>query len=554
MMKRKLRIGILLNDYFITNWAFQMIEEINNSHYAEISLIVKNGKKTKKLNLLNSIKNKLKNLLYVTYRKFDRIIYKNEISAFKLIDVRTIINSKEIIVNPIQTRYRDRISNEDVEKIRSHDVDIFLRLGFRILSGEILKASKYGIWSFHHGDNDVNRGGPPGVWEVINNWDESGVTLQILNENLDAGLVLFKSFSLTNFRSVNRNINSFYLKAISFIPLMLKKLHTNGEESFFQYLKEKNKHPNFYSNPLFKSPSNKVMFIFILKLLFNKFYEIYSKIFYINQWTILYKFDSEKNISKSFYNFKKILPPKDRFWADPHIIKKNDKYYIFIEELIYKQNKGFISVIEINNKGKLSKPVKVLENDYHLSYPFVFEKNGVYYMIPESKQNNTIDLYKSINFPYEWIHEKTLIKNISAVDSTLHYYQNKFWLFTNVVKNKGASSFDELFLFHSNELVSDDWTPHPLNPIVSDVKKARPAGNLFIHNDNLYRPSQNCSKHYGYGMQINQVLKLSEDEYEEKVVRSIYPNWDKNLFATHSLSSCDNLTVIDGCYRTSKYF
>ncbi|MDC1373516.1 hypothetical protein N8274_05160, partial [Flavobacteriaceae bacterium] len=243
-----------------------------------------------------------------------------------------------------------------------------------------------------------------------------------------------------------------------------------------------------------------------------------------------------------------------RFWADPHILKKDDKYYIFIEELIFKENKGFISVIEMNSKGEYTNPVKVLEKDYHLSYPFVFEEEGIYYMIPESKENKTIDLYYAKNFPYEWEFKKTLIEDIAAVDATILFHKEKYWIFANVISNEGASSLDELFLYSSETLLSDKWVSHPNNPIISDVRKSRPAGKLFLYKNNLYRPSQNCSKNYGYGMRVNQVLKFSETDYEEKIVSSIYPNWDKKLFATHTLSSCENLTVIDGCFKRKRYF
>ena len=175
-------------------------------------------------------------------------------------------------------------------------------------------------------------------------------------------------------------------------------------------------------------------------------------------------------------------------------------------------------------------------------------------MIPESKDNKTIDLYVSTNFPYKWEFKKRLIDNIAAVDTTILFYKEKYWLFANVVKNEGASSLDELFLYSSNTLISDNWVSHPCNPIVSDVRKSRPAGNFFLYKENLFRPSQNCSKNYGYGMKINRVLKLTETEYEEIVVNSIYPNWDEKLFATHTFSYCEKLTVIDGCFKRKRYF
>ena len=553
-MKNKLRIGVLLNNYLIPSWAYKMIDEINNSSYAEIVLIIKNDSKTIKKSLFSKLINNFNNFLYVVYRKLDKIIFPNKIDAFSLIDIRTILKVNEISVEPIKNKFRDKIKKNDIDNIKKHQVDLFIRMGFRILSGDILNISKYGVWSYHHGDNDVNRGGPPGVWEVIMGWGETGVTLQILNENLDGGVILFKSFSLTNFKSVNRNINNFYLKAISFIPSKIKELYDLGENNFFQKVNKNNQYPDFYSNPLFVSPSNKVMFFFLFNLFLKRINGLFQKIFYIEQWGLLFRIDQENVISKSFYQFKKILPPKDRFWADPHIIKRDDKYFIFIEELIYKLNKGFISVIEMNEKGEYKPPVKVLEEKYHLSYPFVFENDGCFYMIPESKDNKTIDLYVSTNFPYKWEFKKRLIDNIAAVDTTILFYKEKYWLFANVVKNEGASSLDELFLYSSNTLISDNWVSHPCNPIVSDVRKSRPAGNFFLYKENLFRPSQNCSKNYGYGMKSNRVLKLTETEYEEIVVNSIYPNWDEKLFATHTFSYCEKLTVIDGCFKRKRYF
>ena len=148
--------------------------------------------------------------------------------------------------------------------------------------------------------------------------------------------------------------------------------------------------------------------------------------------------------------------------------------------------------------------------------------------------------------------EKVLIDKISAVDTVIIYLNDKYWLFTNVVKNNGASPNDELFLYWSDDLVSNNWVSHPENPIVSDVKKARMAGGLFSYHGNLYRPSQNCSKHYGYGMQLNQVLEINENIYKEQTVNSIYPNWDKNVKSTHSLSYIQNLTIIDACFKVKK--
>ncbi len=207
----------------------------------------------------------------------------------------------------------------------------------------------------------------------------------------------------------------------------------------------------------------------------------------------------------------------------------------------------------MDNKGNFDKPQKVLERTHHLSYPFIFEWNNEYYMIPDSSECRAIELYKCAEFPNTWKFYGKLIDNIIAVDTIMFCYQKKWWLFTNVKENEGASTWDELFLFYSDDPLSKDWYAHPKNPIVSDVRNARAAGKIFEHNGNIYRPSQNCSKGYGYGFKINKILVLNENEYQEEEIDSIEPHWDKNIKRVHTFNSTKRLTVIDGKLRRFRF-
>ena len=104
-----------------------------------------------------------------------------------------------------------------------------------------------------------------------------------------------------------------------------------------------------------------------------------SNLPYFYQWNILVNVDNE--ISTSFSKFIELIPPKDTFWADPFVIYKNEKYYIFLEEFDNSKNKGHLSVITLDENGNYSKPLKFLERDYHLSYPSIFEFENQLYLI-----------------------------------------------------------------------------------------------------------------------------------------------------------------------------
>jgi len=181
-----------------------------------------------------------------------------------------------------------------------------------------------------------------------------------------------------------------------------------------------------------------------------------------------------------------------------------------------------------------------------MSYPFVFRSGSSYYMIPETAAYKTIELYRCTDFPYKWQFEKYIMKDVSATDTTLFHYGDKWWLFTTMDQTGGISGGStELFLFYSDDPLTDNWIGHSLNPVVSDERSARCAGNLFMQDGEIYRPSQDCSLRYGKGLNINRVTKLNEGEYNEVVIEEIKPDWDHKLRGVHTLNFDENFTIID---------
>ena len=158
-----------------------------------------------------------------------------------------------------------------------------------------------------------------------------------------------------------------------------------------------------------------------------------------------------------------------------------------------------------------------------------------------------------MDFPYKWEFLKVLLEGEKAVDTTVLKYNNKYWIFTNIKEVLGASAHEELFLYYTDDIINGKWNAHPKNPIVSDVRYARPAGNIFVKDNKLYRPAQNCSKRYGYGINIQEIISLNENEYEEKNVDSISPNWASDLLGTHTINHCEGITIIDALIKQSKF-
>lgn len=266
--------------------------------------------------------------------------------------------------------------------------------------------------------------------------------------------------------------------------------------------------------------------------------------FFVEQWIILAAQNSKAYKNFQWNDFNPIAPPPDRDWADPFPWFYKGKYYLFIEEKLYSTNLGRIICLTLDENQQIESRHIIIEKNYHLSYPFLFEYQGQLYMVPESNGNNTVDLYKCTEFPGTWEYVKTLLSDIKAVDATLLEKDGKWWLFANIREN-GGSSWDSLHLFMADNPLSDRWVPHPKNPIVKDVSRARPAGRFIQANGELIRPSQDCSIRYGYATQFNRVTVLSESDYQEMGTHTFKPLDKSKYLSTHTWNDTNGLVMID---------
>jgi hypothetical protein len=545
MHTQKLKLGLLVDSFNVPAWVYDVIQRIENRRSSEFVLVVLNEDKGEFSN------NKLSTSIYSIFNRIDEKLFTKEPDPFTPKSIAEIMLNVPIIkVLPLKNGYDWVLSESDVGIIKRYKLDILIKFGFEKLSFETLNASKYGTWFYYHGDDrKLLRGGPPGFWEVVENWPETSSALLAAGGEFSLNRVLFRSHFFTYPLSPARHRSYYYWATTSFLPRQIEHLQKFGKNTFWQYT-EKFNTPPLPKIRRYETPSNILALISFGKIILKLIKEFVRRIFFTDLWFLL--FSLKQDISDTPRKFIELRPSKEKFWADPHITRVNGTYYIFIEEFIKKKNKGHISVIELDELGNWKAPIKVLEKDYHLSYPFIFEWNDKYYMVPESRANKTIDLYECSEFPHKWIFKQCLIRNVSAVDTTLVYFSNKWWLFTALAENEAAAPNVELFLFYTDDLFKGDWKAHSQNPIISDIKSARPAGSLFVKEGKLIRPSQDCSREYGYGFDLNEIEVLSETEYFERRTMSIRPNWDKRILATHTYANCGKLTVIDAFTRILK--
>jgi hypothetical protein len=551
---RKLRIGILIDSVQQPAWVRTMLERIAHSDHAELSLVVQNEASRPRLGLLGKLRTHHRIFMYLLLERLEARLFRLEPDAFAMGSIEALIEGlPRIGVSPRQGEFSDWIEGESLDEIRSYDVDVLLRLGFRILRGGILQAARHGVWSFHHGDNHVNRGGPAGFWEVYERHPATGSILQILNEDLDNGIVLDRSWSATDPLSIRRSLNVYYWKSLEFVPRRLRQLHEMGSEAFQQRTAELGGDLSVYSRRLYVAPGNAELIGLAARHLARNLWRKVRERFMIEQWFLM--LDVRRSPAIAFRRYRSLIPPPDRYWADPFVVRREGRYFLFFEELLHRAEHGRISVLELDEKGRPAHetPAVALQRPYHLSYPFLFEYEGELFMIPETSENRTIECYRCVELPERWELHATLMEGVTAVDATLHQHGESWWLFVNIEPNPGASTWDELHLFHADRPFGTEWRPHPQNPIVSDVRRARPAGALFEHAGRLYRPAQDCGRVYGYGLRFHEVLRMDETEYEEREVAFAEPNFAPHILGIHTFNRAHRLTVIDAKRRRWRF-
>jgi hypothetical protein len=421
-----------------------------------------------------------RHLLFALFQRLDQRRFGAANDPLDPVDISPLLAGADVIdVVPRQTRIVDRFEDSDVERVKCAKLDILFRIGFRILRGDILGAARFGVWSYHHGDHQSYRGGPPAVWEVFEGNPVTGTVLQRLTEALDDGEILYRAYSATDQYSLTRNRHATYWRGSDFLVRAMKRLAEEGDPR--QAATDVHLHPSAYGSRLYVPPSNREVAFGALRIGMRRVTAKRRAIFTRDQWFLAYgrrKGVPDDNVEPDLapYRFRRIVPPSDRFWADPFPVRANGGEFILFEEFPFESRKGRIAILELGPDGPVGSPVTVLDRDYHLSYPFTFSWRGSQFMLPETVGAGRAEVFRATRFPFEWTLE-TVVSNEGMADCTVVQVGEKWWMFATVAGPSG-SYWEDLHLFHSATPLGP-WTPHRSNPVVTDVRTARPAGRPF---------------------------------------------------------------------------
>lgn len=526
-LERQIRFGVMVDGDTVERWQYDTIKLLIDNGI-ELSLIIKNGDNSKPY---KSFADKALHYPYrqILFRIWHRYFFKpaakqrvsfNEGLSFQPSEASGGTPST-ITVMPRYKGISTYLKDEDIEKIKSFDLDFILRFGFDIIRGDILTSAKYGIWSYHHDDERVVRGGPPGFWEFIRKITKNGVILQQLTDELDKGLIIKRLQFDTTLHSYKFHLNRIYQESV-FLPLQAcKELTINGKlEPELSQSKA----------PILHPPKNFMMLWYFWLCIWRKIVFHFNYFFRQEDWNVGYYYNDNS------HDIHWLKSPKSDYFADPFVISNDKDTYLFFEWFSNKNGKADIAIAK--KSENFEKYHKISDFQEHRSYPYVFDYQGEIYCIPEANQTNKISLYKFEND--KLIFDCDLL-NGCFVDSTLLIRDNKFYLFTTPQKQ----SHTHLLIFVADDL-RGPYRPHFNNPVKVDCSNSRMAGKIQIINENLIRPAQNSTRHYGESITLNKIIQLSEYQYIEETIKEIKPdpNWAYNK-GTHTINSDGEITVFD---------
>jgi hypothetical protein len=273
---------------------------------------------------------------------------------------------------------------------------------------------------------------------------------------------------------------------------------------------------------------------------------IVEKRFFTYSWNIGVVKATPAQIARS-----SALPPvvwceagRRRFFADPFGAAVDGVPTAFGEEIDPTTSRG--SIVRFNVVDDALVPAeRVLDESYHVSYPYVFEHEHVWYAIPESCQNGEVALYRLADAGREWRKQAVLLQGLRAVDSSVFRHAGKFWLLCGIF---GGGANHRLYVYYADALTCP-WHRHPQNAMQFDIRSAPPAGAPFLLDGALHRPAQDCTRKYGRRISIVRMNTIDELRYEEETVGVIEPPSGTYRRGVHTLSAMGDSTLIDGLRR-----
>ena len=427
-------------------------------------------------------------------------------------------------------------AKQNISELKACDLDLLIAFELNETSKIMSQASRLGLLSFYHDEQNQKFEYPLCFEEVLKKQNKTSFNIvHVAPKTQKVERVLKGSFVTHNFFLTNQR--NLFLRRNFYMQKILEDIHQgknlNGKALKLEIQVNKVATPRVIDQFRYIIHATSIIKNKILNKLINK----------KDSWNVGLNFSSWRD-----FNFIKSIVlknPDGHFLADPFILKEGAETYCFVEDYDWSKGKGSIAAYKISSGAPISLGI-VLEEAFHLSFPYIFRYESKIYMLPESADNMDIRIYESVEFPTKW-KLKTIIKdNVSAADSMIFSRNGIWWLFSNINPIGGRDCCSELSIFYTDNPIDGKWMPHEKNPVIFDPSSARNGGMVLDH-DSLCRVGQiqTFGTYGGGGVSINQIVELTASSYKEQSILRLYPEFQQGIKGAHHLHSDGDITAFD---------
>lgn len=244
-----------------------------------------------------------------------------------------------------------------------------------------------------------------------------------------------------------------------------------------------------------------------------------------------HRYDNEK------WDFHIVKAPKERWFADPFILDVTDEEIIILaEEYEHKLAKGRLARLIVDKKSYKLKSYKiVLELPTHLSFPIYFRNDGKIYVYPENSESGKCTLYlydcKSDSFtPVRVLSDEPL------TDAVIFDNTEDSYILATKIPNQNSNALQVY------KLQEPSGGYGLIQQVIFSDNTARGAGKVFIDQNRIIRPAQNCNGGYGVGLVFQEIIKDGDGISISELFRKDPPQGYEGM---HTYNSCKGYAVID---------
>ena len=540
----RLRIAVLLDGWTVPRYVATILEDIARCNFADVVLAVVLARTHP------SRAERLSELAHDLYVRADRFAGGQSDPLVHVDPGVGLSGAHRLDLTP-EPVGQPWLGADAIEELRRSDLDVILRFCTAMPRGEVLRTARHGVWSYHFGGERDARGGMPFFQQHAERAPTRDVLLEVLEAEPSAPVILCRSrFGTRGTVFLAQYRQAAIRETTHFVIWKLHDLHEFGWER----LRAQAVAPEAHSSPpqCAGTPTTTDMVRFLAPRMATAVANRIRGERKDHGLSVLWKVGLRRGATPfgstpegtSLDGFRWIDPPPGHFWADPFVIERAGGTFLLFEDYEYARGFGSIRGAEVHADGTLGALFTCLDPGRHLSFPFVFVRDGETFMMPESLSDATVTLYRARRFPDDWVVEKVLFRG-NAVDTTVWDEGGRFYFFPTLHDWDDRGMKTMLF---TAESLTGEWRLHPANPVSSDVRHARNAGAIFRRHGRLFRPSQDCGPGYGHGLNLEEIVTLSEDRYEERTWCSVGPvALPFTAVGVHTFNVGGDLEAIDAC-------